>query len=83
MLHRHFVKMDLNFDEEFLQMKVTKTVQHHRDSVAPPLRSSGLIGVSLHMIFNELKHRRTICEMIVTLDLSASRLIVSVVITSK
>ena len=47
MLHRHFAKMDLNFDEEFLEIEVTQTVQHCGDSVADlPLRSSGLIWVS-------------------------------------
>jgi hypothetical protein len=47
MSHRHFVKMDLNFDEEFLQIEVTQIVQHSEASVADsPLKSSGLIGES-------------------------------------
>ena len=76
--HRHVVKKDLNFDGEFLQIEITQTVQHCGDSVEDsPLRSSGLIWVSYKFgwILNEQKHRRTICGMMVTLDLRASRLI--------
>jgi hypothetical protein len=50
MLHRHVVQTDLDFDEEFLQIKVTQTVEH---SVADsPLRSSGLIWVSLRILLD-------------------------------